>query len=103
MTKPNFQEINSSQESLQMITSARKSQEITNFTTAATITLMQPSSVCNATNTGAYIAIMIVDDAAYRIEWFGAGQEKMRRLKLVGGIGSAANGTTCTNVFVFES
>jgi hypothetical protein len=82
----------------QMMTSVRLTQEITDTTSDTTVTLKNPSSVVNATNVGANIELVCVDDGgAKRIEYFGAGQEKMRRVVTIG------SNTTATKVLVCES
>jgi len=104
MTRPTkATELYAESESLQMMTSARKSQSFTSFATAPTITLANPSSICNGSNTGANIAYKLIDDDSYTTEYFEAGQEKMRRITNSSGIGSTANGTAASKVIIFES
>ena len=106
-TGPKLQLIDGENASLQQMGPVRRVQVITSFGDDILVTLKAPSSIVNATDTGANIAYKLVDDYdAYIVEYFEAGQEKMRRVQIgagTTGIGDSGNGTTCTKVMVCES
>jgi len=107
MSHQKFNQLDSEQEALQQMTAVRLVQQITSFAANTDITIKAPSSIINATNIGADIAYKLIDDSdAYLVEYFAAGQEKLKMVitgDSTGGIGSSGNGTTCTKVFVCES
>ena len=106
-TQPNLSSIAGETACLQQMAPVRRVQVITSFAADTLVTLKAPSSIVNATDTGADIAYKLSDDNdAYIVEYFEAGQEKMRMVQIGAGtlgIGDSGNGTTCTKVMVCES
>lgn len=102
MTIPVFDEIYGPEESVQMMTSARNSQTIPIVLTDVAVTLKTPSIIVNNTAAAGFIAYLLVDDVLpnYTIEYFAAGQEKRRRVTLIGG---SRAGSTVTEVLVLEA
>ena len=92
---------------LQQIAPVRRVQVITASASNVLVSLKAPSSIVNPTDTGGMIAYKLIDDYdAYIVEYFEAGQEKMRDV-LIGagttGIGGTGAGTTVTSTQVCES
>ena len=106
-TGPKLQLIDGQDASLQQMGPVRRVQYITVSGDATLVTLKAPSSIVNPTDTGGMIAYKLVDDYdAYIVEYFEAGQEKMRRVQIgatTTGIGDTGDGTTVSAVMVCES
>ena len=106
-TQPNLQSIAGGNACLQQMAPVRRVQVITASGSNVLCSLKAPSSIVNPTDTGGMIAYKLADDSdAYIVEYFEAGQEKMRMV-LIGtgttGIGGTGAGTTVTSTMVCES
>lgn len=84
-------------EAMYFINPSTKTQIVSTFTTETEVTLENPQTVTNATDTDASIAVKLVGDSVYATEFFSAGQTKVM---CVSYIGSTSDGTTCTKVHV---
>ena len=106
-TQPNLQSIAGESACLQQMAPVRRVQSITASGSNVLVTLKAPSSIVNPTDTGGFIAYKLADDNdAYIVEYFEAGQEKMRMVQIgdgTTGIGGSGAGTTVTASMVCES
>ena len=100
MAAPVFNETYGSDENTQLVNPAREYQMVAVQAVINTnVTLKTPTRIVNPTANAGVIAYLLDDDVApnYVIEYFAAGQEKMRRSSV---IASTANGTTIAQVLV---
>ncbi len=94
---PGYQDPKSGDDSLMLNRPTDITQTIASFGSNVTVTLVNPITVENATDTAANIAFQCAGDSALHVSHFLPGQAKRIAAAT---IGSSGNGTTATKVII---